>query len=110
MFSEIDYAFYAVRKSLNLGATDARAYMIRTDKWKYIYFKGFAPQLFNLENDLDEFKDLGQHPDYSEIRENLKEMLLQRLINRKNLVTVDENYILKERNDKSEDDIMIGVW
>ena len=110
VFSEIDYAFYAVRKSLNLGATDARAYMIRTDKWKYIYFKGFAPQLFNLENDPDEFKDLGQHPDYSEIRENLKEMLLQRLINRKNLVTVDENYILKERNDKNEDDIMIGVW
>jgi len=110
VFSEIDYAFYAVRKSLNLGATDARAYMIRTNKWKYIYFKGFAPQLFNLENDLDEFKDLGQHPDYSEIRANLKEMLLQRLINRKNLVTVDENYILKERNDKIEDDIMIGVW
>ena len=46
---------------------------------------------------------------HSEIRENLKEMLFQRLINRKNLVTVDENYILKERNDKNEDDISFKV-
>ena len=44
-------------------------------QWKYIYFKGFSPQLFNLENDPYEFKDLGQHPDYSGIRENLKEKI-----------------------------------
>ena len=65
VFSEIDYSFNEARKILNLGASDARGYMIRNNEWKYIYFKGFPPQLFNLKNDPDEFKDLGQSKDLS---------------------------------------------
>jgi arylsulfatase A-like enzyme len=110
VFSEIDYAFYHQRKFLNLGATDARAYMIRTNNWKYIYFKGFPPQLFDLINDPDEFHDLGQTAKYSEVRDELKDLLLQRLINRKNLVTVTEEHVLKDRDDTSDDGVMIGVW
>ena len=49
VFSEIDYSFNDVRKTLNLGASDARGYMIRNNEWKYIYFKGFPPQLFDLK-------------------------------------------------------------
>ena len=37
VFSEIDYSFNEARKILNLGASDARAFMIRNDGWKYIY-------------------------------------------------------------------------
>ena len=110
VFSEIDYAFYHQREFLSLGPHDARAYMIRTDKWKYVYFKSFPPQLFDLTKDPAEFHDLGQLSEYNEVRNELKDILLQRLINRKNLVTFNEERILKQRDDSSEGGVMIGVW
>ena len=77
VFSEIDYSFNQARKILNLGASDARGYMIRTSRWKYIYYKGFPPQLFDLVNDPEEFKDLGQIEDYSKVRSEMRELLLK---------------------------------
>ena len=110
VFSEIDYSFNEARKILNLGASDARAYMIRNNKWKYIYYKGFPPQLFDLENDPEEFKDLGQLEEYSIIREEMKEILLQRITGRKNRVAASDEFVLKERDYTKENGIMIGVW
>ena len=110
VFSEIDYSFNEARKILNLGASDARGYMIRNNEWKYIYFKDFPPQLFNLEKDPDEFNDLGQLSDYSKIRNEMKELLLKRLIDRKNRVAATDEFDLKDRDYSKEDDIMIGVW
>ncbi len=110
VFSEIDYSFNEARKMLNLGASDARAYMCRTKEWKYIYYKGFPAQLFDLKNDPDEFKDLGRSKDYLKVREELKELLLRRLIDRKNRVAATDEFVLKERDYSKEDDIMIGIW
>ena len=110
VFSEIDYSFNEARKILNIGASDARAFMIRNKKWKYIYYKGFPAQLFDLENDPDEFKDLGQSKDHSSIREEMKEILLKRIISRKNRIAATDEFVLKERDYTKEDGIMIGVW
>ena len=110
VFSEIDYSFNEARKILNLGASDARGYMIRNNEWKYIYFKGFPPQLFNLKNDPDEFKDLGQSKDHSKIRNEMKELLLKKLVSRKNRVAASDEFVLEDRDYTKEDDIMIGVW
>ena len=110
VFSEIDYSFNEARKLLKLGASDARAYMIRNEKWKYIYYKGFPPQLFDLKNDPDEFNDLGQSKDHLKIIEEMKELLLQRITARKNRVAANDEFVLKERDYTKEDGIMIGVW
>ena len=80
------------------------------DRWKYIYFKGFPPQLFNLKNDPDEFKDLGQSKDHSKIRNEMKELLLKKLVSRKNRVAASDEFVLEDRDYTKEDDIMIGVW
>ena len=108
--AKIDYSFNEARKILNLGASDARAFMIRNKKWKYIYYKGFPSQLFDLENDPDEFVDLGQSIDYLKIREEMKELLLQRIINRKNRVAATDDFVLKDRDYTKDNGIMIGVW
>ena len=76
----------------------------------YIYYKGFPPQLFDLKNDPDEFNDLGQSKDHSKIIEEMKELLLQRLIARKNRVAANDEFVLKDRDYTKEDGIMIGVW
>ena len=110
VFSEIDYGLHSARDELELGPHEARAFMIRTKKWKYIYYKGFSPQLFNLERDPNEFEDLGQNQNYEKIRTELKDLLLKRLINRKNLLTVDEKFVLKGQDVESEGGVMIGVW
>ena len=110
MFSEIDYSFNEARKLLKLGASDARGYMLRTSKWKYIYYKGFPPQLFDLTKDPEEFTDLGRSADYKNIRDEMKELLLKRLVNRKNRVAATDEFVLKDRDYSKEDDIMIGVW
>ena len=110
VFSEIDYSFNEARKILNLGASDARGYMIRNNEWKYIYFKSFPPQLFNLKNDPEEFDDLGQSKDYSKVRNEMKELLLKKLVSRKNRVAASDEFVLKDRDYTKDDDIMIGVW
>ena len=40
----------------------------------------------------------------------MKELLLKRLVNRKNRVTATDEFVLEDRDYSKEDDIMIGVW
>ena len=44
------------------------------------------------------------------IRDEMKELLLKRLVSRKNRVTATDEFVLKDRDYSKEDDIMIGVW
>ena len=48
------------------------AYMIRKGKWKYIYYVGFEPELFNLETDPEETTDLSQISEFKLILNELK--------------------------------------
>lgn len=48
------------------------AYMIRKGKWKYIYYVGFKPELFDLDNDPEETKDLSHLDKYMDIINELK--------------------------------------
>ena len=84
--------------------------MLINNKWKYIFYKGFPPQLFDLINDPDEFNDLGQLPEYTKIVEEMKDILLDRITNRKNRVAATDEFVLKDRDYTKEDGIMIGVW
>jgi arylsulfatase A-like enzyme len=109
-FSEIDYAFYTARQALDLGASDARAYMLRTNEWKYVHFKGFPPQLFNLIKDPDEFNDLGRDPAHDAIRQTLHRRLTDRLINRKNRTAMTDEQVINMRTKENAVGIIIGVW
>lgn len=110
VFSEIDYAFYAARKTLKVGVSDARGYMVRTDRWKYVHFKDFPPQLFDLMTDPDEFRDLGRDPEYKEILCEMHGKLLDRLTARKNRVTMTDEGVHALRRDEDETGILIGKW
>ncbi|MBG6208037.1 arylsulfatase A-like enzyme [Labrenzia sp. EL_126] len=110
VFSEIDYAFYAARETLKLGPSDARGYMIRTDHWKYIHFKGFPPQLFNLGEDPDEFIDLGRSSGHEQIRQEMHNRLLERLLARKNRTTMTDDEVMEIRDRENESGIIIGRW
>ncbi len=51
------------------------AFMVRKGPWKYIYYAGLAPQLYNLEDDPEELHDLGVNPKYGDVRDAFAEEL-----------------------------------
>ena len=110
VFSEIDYAFYAARERLDVGPSDARGYMLRTRDWKYVHFKGFPPQLFDLADDPKEFVDLGRDPAREETRRALHRRLTDRLLDRKNRVTMADEKVMTTRRRESDSGVLIGVW
>ena len=62
------------------------------------------------DRDPDEFNDLGRSKEHSKIREEMKELLLKRIIDRKNRVAATDEFVTKERDYTKDDGIMIGVW
>ena len=51
--------------------------MIRDQRWKYVNHLGFRPQLFDLENDPDEFTGLGADPGYEAVRSEMRDRLFE---------------------------------
>ena len=66
--------------------------------------------MFDLKNDPDEFNDLGKSKEHLKIRQDMKELLLKRIIDRKNRVAATDEFVTKERDYTKDDGIMIGVW
>ena len=110
VFSEFDYGIYPVRTKLNVDINDAKIFMIRDQRWKFVYFKGFEPQLFDLKNDPNEFIDLGRSDKHKKIITLYKEKLFERLINRRNRITMSDEVYSKMRDDENERGILIGEW
>lgn len=108
--SEYDYAFHRARLLLNREPSDARATMIRTDRWKYVLFEGFRPQLFDLVNDPRELRDLGAEPDYESIRGELHERLFTWLRKRAIRTTMADAEIAKRTDTARQRGIIIEIW
>ena len=53
-----------------------RQRMLRSGRWKLIYYHGYPPQLFDLASDPDEMHDLAEDPAHTAVRERLLERLL----------------------------------
>jgi len=47
-----------------MGSTTA-AFMVRRGRYKYVHYVGYPPQLFDLEEDPEELRDLGTDPNFS---------------------------------------------
>ena len=109
-FSEIDYSMYAARRLLGVDIQEARGYMVCTRRWKYVYFKSFPPQLFDLENDPAELADLGTEAGYQAVRDEMQRHLLERLLARKNRVAISDQGMEDIMSGHDETGILIGKW
>ena len=47
------------------AGSPSAAYMVRTGRWKYIHYVGFAPELFDLDGDPEEAINLATDPTYA---------------------------------------------
>jgi arylsulfatase A-like enzyme len=107
VFSELDYAFHAdVREDLDRSVDECRGYMAFDGRWKFVFWEGFPPMLFDHESDPDERVDLGQLTPYAEVRERMEKVLFAWLRGLKNRTTVDNKFVEEWR----DGEFQIGQW
>ena len=108
---EIDYAFREARVELGQDVRRCRGYMVRSDRWKYVFWEGFREQLFDLSADPHELHDLGASAETAPVRAKHKDMLFDWMRARKLSVTVpDERICVSRHTIEPAHGIEIGVW
>ena len=60
-------------------ASPTGGYMLRKGRYKYHYYVGYRPELYDLENDPDEYVDLAVDPDYAGVLSEMEAQLRSRL-------------------------------
>lgn len=61
------------------GGSPTGLFMLRTPRWKFNYYPGFEPELFDMENDPDECRDLAADPGYRDVRRDCEVLLRERV-------------------------------
>ena len=108
--SETDYAWRGARLELGVAPDRARGYMIRTERWKYILWEGFRPQLFDLQADPAERNDRGEDPALAATRAELHERLFAWLRARRMRKTIADQTIAQRTGKQKQRGFLIGVW
>ena len=98
------------RLELGLEPHECRAFMVATQTWKYILYEKFRPQLFNLEDDPDELRDLGEDPGHATVRADLHERIFQWLRSRPIRPTRSDADMAATTGKAKERGYYIGVW
>lgn len=65
--TEPDDAGRQVFSEYHAVGSNAGAFMLRNGKWKFHYYVGYAPELFDLETDPDESRNLAAEPELAEV-------------------------------------------
>ncbi|MFC0389685.1 sulfatase-like hydrolase/transferase [Muricoccus vinaceus] len=75
--SELDWTFRGARRRLGLPTGHHHAWMVRTERWKYVHWTdGLRPMLFDLRADPEELHDLGADPAMGGVCREMRERLL----------------------------------
>ena len=110
VFSETDYAHRAARLTLRRDVNESRGYMVRTDRWKYLFWEGYRPQLFDLAEDPLERTDLGDDPAHAATRTELHERLFAWLRGRRTRTTLSDADVAQRTDGSRKRGFIIGVW
>ncbi len=108
--SELDYAIYGAARALKLEPRQARMVMARSERYKYIHYDGHPAQLFDLQNDPLEFKDLGRDPGYASVRQEHVGFIFDWMRQRRNRVTISDDSIRQRSTPAATGGVIIGQW
>jgi arylsulfatase A-like enzyme len=110
VFSEIDFSVRAARLLLKSSPQNSRGVMVRSDQWKYIHWLCAPPQLFDLKNDPNEFVDLGQNPGHAQVRELMRQHLLEWSLRRRSRVGISDGEIIRRTKIAQQRGMLFGNW
>jgi len=109
--SEYNYSVTPMCAKLGLEPKQAVLYMVADHRWKLIHAEGFdRPMLFDLENDPDEFDDLGDDPAYEQVRSMMYDRLFQWSRRHAQRTTRSEADILAMRGRSRRRGVLLGVY
>ena len=109
--SELDYSHRHVARDMGLDWNKCRAWMVLTSDWKYVYWEGMRPQLFDRMNDPKELTDLGDDPAHRDICDRHRDLLFDWFRDRRLTVTFGEKDVANRRQGGPEQvGVMIGYW
>jgi arylsulfatase A-like enzyme len=110
VFSELDYGYREARSILGRAPDACRAWMVRTERWKYVHWQDFRPQLFDLAADPDEFDDRGEDPALEDIRREMRERLLAWFMGLKRRITVTDAQVEAGTAAHKRAGVFFGQW
>ena len=110
VYSELDYSFRQARILRGKTPQNARAWSVRTDRWRYVYWLDEPEQLYDLHADPDEFQDLGTSATHAAIRQELRERLLDWMLRGKRRTTMSDEAVEKATNAHKRAGVFFGQW
>jgi len=85
--------------------------MVFDGRFKYVHAPGFRPMLWDLETDPNEYRDLGDDPDFEAERLRMKEHLLRWALTDHNRITFSDAQIETYGPARQlKGGILIGYW
>ncbi|MDX2156723.1 MAG: alkaline phosphatase family protein [Hyphomicrobiaceae bacterium] len=110
VFCDSDFALRHARRRLGLEVDEARGFMVRDKRWKYVHFERFRPQLFDLDADPHELHDLGASPGHAGVREAMRDRMFSWALSRRTRTTVTHDYIRRVTGGARARGYRFGEW
>ncbi len=110
VYSELDYSYRHARLALGKGVHDCRAFSLRSERWRYVYWLGEPEQLFDLQADPDEMHDLGRDASTAALREQWRTRLLDFLARRRHRSTVSDAAVERATGNYKNAGVYFGQW
>jgi arylsulfatase A-like enzyme len=109
-FCDSDFSLRHARRTLGLRPDRARGYMVRTQRWKYVLFEEFPPQLFDLAADPHELNDLGRDPAHAATRTEMEQRLFAWFRRRRTRVTIADAEVERRTGSAKQRGYRFGEW
>lgn len=110
VFSECDYARLGAAQALGRDPLEARMTMAFDGRWKFVHALGFAPMLYDLQEDPQELRDLGRDSGLATVRERMKDLMLDWSAMLRNRTAMDEVQMKSLTGKSARQGILIGFW
>lgn len=108
--SEYDYSMTPAAQALGVAPIDARAFMVRDDRYKFVYAEGLPPMLFDLVADPQELVDLGRDPHIAAQCARMFALLNRWARRQSQRTTISDAQIEARRGGSERKGILIGYW
>lgn len=110
VYSELDYSYRHARLALHKHVHQCRAFSLRNERWRYVYWLDEPEQLFDLQADPHEFHDLGRDAGTEALRAQLRDRLLDFLARRKHRSTVTDEALERATGAYKKAGVFFGQW
>jgi hypothetical protein len=96
---------------LGMAPRDARLFMIADKNWKLMHAEGgLRPMLFNLQDDPEEYFDLGASPDHQRVIGMMYDRLARWARRMAQRTTISDDQIIAGRGRSRRKGVLLGVY